>query len=169
MAENELLQLARERAEKRLDAAIAQIRLGIVKAAKDHQIPEGVLGHDTVDLLGRIMFQVALSRDLRREAGQLMAKQELEAMGRSTPAPPAPAPEDQASTTAVDALIPTSLAIAELQGITVAQCKALQAAGINQVGDLINVPDEHLEKITKLDAKAIGKVRAAVAKASAPK
>lgn len=166
MADNELLQLARARGEKRLDAAIKQIREDMQTAAKDHDIPADVLGHDVVDLLGRIMFTPALARDLRREAGQRMAKQELETMGSTTaPATSATPPAPAIKLT----VIPTSLSIAELQGITVHQSKALMAAGINQVGDLLNIPDEHLAKVTKLDDKAIGKIRAAVAKAAEPK
>jgi len=167
MAENEILQLARERGEKRLDAAAKQIREAILAASKQHNIPTGVMGHDVVDLMGRIMFQPALSRELRREAGQVMAKQELEAMN-SAPAPqPAPAPV--AHGTGGEQSVPASMAVADLKGITVAQCKALQAAGLNQVGDIAGIPDEHLAKVTKLDDKAIGKIRAAVAKASEPK
>lgn len=134
MSENEILQVARERAEARLDAAARQIRQAIIAAAKEHEIPEGVLGHDVVDLLGRIMFQPALSRDLRREAGQMMAKQELQKIGASAPPAAPPAPSAPAPAAGVDPVIPTSLAIADLKGITVAQCKALQAAGLNQIG-----------------------------------
>lgn len=170
MAEvNEILQLARERAEKRLDTALGEIRLSMLEIAKRHRIPEGVLGHDVYDLLGRIAHSPALARDLRREAGQIMAKQELEEL-QSLPRPaPPPAPTRVQPAAAGQAQVPVSMAIADLNGITVAQVKVLNGAGIIQIADLVNMPDEHLAKVTQLDPKAIGKIRAAVAKASAPK
>lgn len=165
---NEILQNARERAERRLDTALGEIRQSIMEAAKRNRIPEGVMGHDVVDLLGRVMFVPALSRDLRREAGQIMAKQEIEALhappaARHAPAAPPPPP---AAFTGGAPSIPVARNLADLPGVNVSTVKALAQAQLVTVGDVVNVPDEHLAKVTGLNAQAIGKLRAAIAKAA---
>lgn len=164
---NEILSLARERAEKRLDRALADVRAATLRVAREHNVPEGVLGHDQVDLLGRIMHTPALSRDLRREACQLMAKQELEALnGGAAPTQPRarqePAPVDPAGGLPV---IPMGKALQELDGVGVATVKALNQNGMQVVGDVVNVPDEHLAKMG-LSQQQISAVRRAIAKAA---
>lgn len=164
----EILSHARERAEARLDAALGAIRKATLAIAREHNIPEGVLGHDQVDLLGRILHSPGLSRDLRREACQLMAKQELEALHERPAAARRAAPVDPPpSLSGGQPVIPMSKALLDLDGVNAATVKALNQANLQVVGDVVNVPDEHLAKLTSLAPQAIAKLRTAIAKAAA--
>lgn len=164
--ENEALQSARQRGDQRLDAALAALRRAAATIGAQHSIPEGIQGHSVEELLGRIAYVPALSRDLRRAAGQALAKQELDNLLKAPPIPREPALRQVDTSDLVN--IPKGLDLADLSGITAAQVKQLKAAGLNQVGDVLGVPDEHLAKILTWDAKQVGKLRAAIAKASQP-
>lgn len=167
--ENEALQAARTKADARLQAAIGELHKAAAEIGKAHSIPEGIQGHSTAELLGRIAWVPGLSRDLARAAGQALAKQELDALlatpaGTGQPAVREVIPPDTSSLTK----IPNGLDLADLPGITPAQVKQLKAAGLHQIGDVVGMPDEHLAKVTSWDAKQIGKLRTAIAKASTP-
>lgn len=164
--ENEVLQSAREKADKRLHAAIGELHRAAAEIGARHQIPDGIQGHSVAELLGRIAWVPALSRELARAAGQALAKQELDGLLKTPAAPSKPAlgGVDPAALPRV----PMGMDLADLPGITPAQVKALKAAGLHQVTDVVNMPDEHLAKITSWDAKAIGKLRAAIGKVSTP-
>jgi hypothetical protein len=165
--ENEALQSARQRGDQRLDAALAALRRAAATIGTQHGIPEGIQGHSVEELLGRIAYVPSLARDLRRAAGQALAKQELDNLLKAPPVPSQSSLRQVADTSDL-VNIPKGLDLADLAGITAAQVKQLKAAGLNQVGDIVNVPDEHLAKILTWDAKQVGKLRAAIAKASQP-
>lgn len=163
---NEVLQSAREKADRRLNAAVGALRKAAAEIGRTHQIPDDIQGHSVEELLGRIAYVPSLSRELGRAAGQALAKQEIDGM-RS-----APTPESQPALGAVDTSslvsIPAGMDIADLSGITPAQVKHLKTAGLHQVGQVVDVPDEHLVKMLNWDAKQIGKLRAAIQKAAVP-
>jgi len=167
--ENEALQSARQRGDRRLDAALAALRRSAAAIGAQFGIPEGIQGHSVEELLGRIAYVPSLARDLRRAAGQALAKQELD---RLLKAPPVPSESSlrqvNAPAGAAGPVIPMGLDLADLAGMTAAQVKQLKAAGLNQVCDVVNMPDEHLAKVTSWDAKNVGKLRAAIAKVSQP-
>lgn len=164
--ENEVLQSAREKADRRLNAAVGALRKAAAEIGRAHKIPDEIQGHSVEELLGRIAYVPSLSRELARAAGQALAKQELDGLLEKTPAPSKPAVG--AVDTANLVSIPKGLDLADLAGITPAQVKHLKAAGLNQVQDVIDMPDEHLAKVLSWDPKQIGKLRAAIAKASQP-
>lgn len=164
--ENEVLQSAREKADKRLGDAVGALRKAAAEIGRTHEIPDGIQGHSVEELLGRIAYVPSLSRDLARAAGQALAKQELDAFA-SRPRPAVQPPLRQVETDNL-VQIPKGLDLADLPGISPAQVKQLKAAGMQQVQDVINVPDEHLAKMLSWDPKQIGKLRAAVSKASHP-
>jgi hypothetical protein len=170
-AEDQLALTARGNADKRLDAALGALRRAAAAIGKEYNIPEDVQGNSVEELLGRIAYVPSLSRELRKHAGLAMAKQELAKvidLVAATLRPPEPVRPAAAASTGGQPVIPAGLDVADLKGITVTMGKQLKAAGFNQVGDLVNVPDEHLAKLTNWDVKACGKLRAAIAKASAP-
>jgi hypothetical protein len=164
--ENEVLQSAREKADRRLNAAVGALRKAAAEIGRTHQIPDDIQGHSVEELLGRIAYVPSLSRELARAAGQALAKQELDGLLAKTPV------QGEPSVGLVDTSkltsIPKGLDLAELAGITPAMVKVLKAAALHQVQDVLQVPDEHLAKMLNWDAKQIGKLRAAIAKASAP-
>lgn len=171
--EETALQVARERADKRLDSAIGELRAAALKIGKAHDIPENILGHSIEELLGRMAYIPSMARDLRRAAAQELAKQELQRAFESPPglsvdAPPARhvPPIDPSK---IGPTVPVGLDIAELSGITVQTQRALKAAGLNTVGDVYMVPDEHLLKVSGVAEKSLAQLRAAIAKASEPK
>lgn len=170
--EETALQVARERADKRLDSAIGQLREAARKIGAAHDIPENILGHSVEELLGRMAYIPSMARDLRREAGQVLAKQEL-SKAFETPAPPLDAPPARhvppIDPSRIGPTVPVGLDIGDLSGITVQTARALKAAGLNTVGDVYMVPDEHLLKVGGIAEKSLAQLRAAIAKASEPK
>lgn len=166
-------QLARERADKRLDSAITALRDSARAIATAHGIPEGISGHSVEELLGRMAYIPSMARDLRRAAGQELAKQELASVLRAAESLRRPAePERHAppiDPSRIPAPVPIGLDITDLSGITVQMQRALKAAGLNTVGDVYMVPDEHLLKISGIAEKSVQQLRAAIAKASQPK
>lgn len=166
------MQVARERADKRLDSAIGQLRAAARKIGEAHNIPENIQGHSIEELLGRMAYIPSMARDLRRAAGQELAKQEL-AAAFDRPAPPRDTPPARhvppVDPSKIGASVPVGLDIAELSGITVQTQRALKAAGMNTVGDVYMVPDEHLLKVSGIAEKSLQQLRAAIAKASQPK
>lgn len=165
--DNEVLQSARERADRRLDAAIGELRKAAAEIGRAHKIPDDIQGHSVEELLGRIAYVPSLARELARAAGQALAKQEFDGLLATAAAPREPALGVVADTSKMVS-IPKGLDLADLPGITPAQVKALKAAGLNQVGDVVSVPDEHLAKVLSWEPKLIGKLRAAIGKASTP-
>lgn len=168
--ENEALQSARARGDQRLDAALAALRRAAAEIGAQHSIPDGIQGHSVEELLGRIAYVPSLARDLRRAAGQALAKQELDRLLKAPvlPSEPSMGALNEAGAAAGLVSIPKGLDLADLAGITAAQVKQLKGAGLYQVGDVVDMPDEHLAKILTWDAKQVGKLRAAIAKASHP-
>lgn len=164
--DNELLQSAREKADKRLNDAVGALRKAAAEIGRAHQIPDGIQGHSVEELLGRIAYVPSLSRELARAAGQALAKQEIDAFNAPARAPLQPPVGAVDTSTLVR--IPAGLDVADLAGITPAQVKQLKAAGMHQVQDVVNVPDEHLAKVLSWEPKQIAKLRAAVSKASQP-
>lgn len=164
--ENEVLQSAREKADRRLNAAVGALRKAAAEIGRAHKIPDDIQGHSVEELLGRIAYVPSLSRELARAAGQALAKQELDGLLAKTPPPGEPAVGVVDTSSLVS--IPKGLDLADLGGITPAQVKQLKGAGMHQVGDVVAVPDEHLAKLLTWDVKQIGKLRAAISKASMP-
>lgn len=164
--ENEVLQSAREKADRRLNAAVGALRKAAAEIGRTHQIPDDIQGHSVEELLGRIAYVPSLSRELARAAGQALAKQEIDGM-RSTPIAPGEPALGTVDTSSL-VTIPSGMDLADLGGISPAQVKQLKAAGLHQVGQVVSVPDEHLVKMLNWDPKQIGKLRAAISKASQP-
>lgn len=72
-------QVARERAEKKIDAALTAVTKAVRYVSESHNIPKGVGGHEPDELLGRILFVPGQARELRLALGQTMARHELSA------------------------------------------------------------------------------------------
>lgn len=167
----ELTELARERADKRIDSALGELRTAAHDIGVKYGIPEGIAGHSVEDLLGRMSYIPSMARDLRIACGQALAKEELNVMFDAK----APA-RDLAHTTdqpqafppKILGVIPVSLDVGDLQGISVQTIKALRDAGLNKIGDVVDIPDAHLVKQPGLAEKSVAHIRAAIAKASAP-
>jgi hypothetical protein len=194
MSENEMNQVARERADKRIDQAVGDLKAAARQIGRQYGIPEGISGHSTEELLGRMAYVPSMARDLRRAAGQELAKQELrrvleappvpreipqtatEASKINTPprsfAPPSFSPPASTSapltTEQIPGVLPGGRDVADLSGLTVQTVKALKAAGLHTVADLAPIPDEHLEKVSGIGKKTVQQIRAAIAKASTP-
>jgi len=143
--ENEVLQSAREKADRRLNAAVGALRQAAAEIGRTHKIPDDIQGHSVEELLGRIAYVPSLSRELARAAGQALAKQELDGLLASAPAASVPALRQVDVSKLVS--IPKGLDLADLPGINPQMVKALKAAGMHQVQDVVAVPDEHLAKV----------------------
>lgn len=172
----ELTQLARERADRRIDAALAKVREAMTAIAKAERIPDGVQGHLPEDLLGRIANVPSMSRELRRALAQALAKQELEAMiERQGP------PKAEPKTTikhadpqrpikagkAIEAqTTPAGTALEDLTGVAPQVTRALRAGGFRTVEDLASVPDEHLLKVGGIGERSVQQLREAISKLS---
>lgn len=167
--------VARERADQRIDAAVGELHKAATEIGKKFDIPDGINGMSVDELLGRMSYIPTMARDLRRACGQELAKQEINKMIEGvSQAPaatenPAGATENgpDATTGTQPATIPHGLDVADLDGISPQTVKALKAAGLNNVGDVVDVPDEHLVKINGLGEISVNHLRAAIAKASA--
>lgn len=169
--QDQLTQVARERADKRIDAAIGDLHKAAVDIGRKHGIPEGISGHSVDDLLGRMAYIPSMARELRRALAHELTKQEIDRVVASAPVeslPSAP-PTLKIDPSMIHDAIPVSLDVGDLEGVTVQTVKALRAAGLNCVGDVVVVPDEHLVKVNGLGAKSVQQIRAAIAKAAAQK
>lgn len=172
MDEGTVTQVARERADKRIDEALGALRKAAREIGLRYDIPEGIVGHSVEELLGRMAYVPSMARDLRRATAQELAKQEItrafepakpETHGSATsPTPPVVDPSK------LPPSAPVGLDVAELSGVTVQTVRALKAAGLTNVGQVMTVPDEHLEKISGLGAKSVAQIRTAIARASTP-
>lgn len=167
--------VARERADKSLDAAVGELRAAAHKIGLEHEVPEGIAGHSIEELLGRITYIPSMARELRRAAGQAMAKGELRKLfDQAAQAPDGAGKKPEAPATIkaliepskIPANIPVGRDVQDLDGITVQTVKALKAAGLATVGDVVTVPDEHLVKLSGLGEKSVVQIRAAIARAS---
>lgn len=177
--QDQVMNIARERAERRIDEALGDLRTAAREIATRHGIPDGIAGHAVEELLGRIAYVPSMARDLRRATGQALAKQELErAFERDEPSNlsgEAPDPVGPVTATpvvhpsTVGASVPMGLDLTDLDGVTVQTVRALKAAGLRVVGDVVNVPDEHLLKLNGIADKSLAQLRTAIAKASTPK
>lgn len=167
---NEATMVARQRADKIIDAAVGELRAASLKIGKAAGIPEGVAGHSIDELLGRMAWVPTMARDLRRACGQELAKAELERvfgeMAKAGTQAPAAAPTPRIDPGSIPDNVPVSLDVGQLDGITSQTLKALRTAGLTTVGDLVVVPDEHLVKIQGLGEKSVAQIRLAIAKAS---
>lgn len=161
--ENEVLIVAREQAEKTIDAAIGELQKFATELGVKYQIPDNVLGHAVGDLLGRIAYVPSMTRDLRRELGQALAKKSLEARFSDAKAAAPAKTEPKALDMGV---IPHGMALEDLDGVTVQVVKSLKAASLMTVGDVVKIPREHLVKINGLGEKSVAQLMAAIAKAS---
>ena len=166
--------VARERADERIDASIGALRKAAHEIGKTQGIPENIAGHSIEELLGRMTYVPSMARDLRRACGQELAKQELNAFldgsAASTQAPKTdlykPGPIEPSK---IPGNIPVGMDIGDLDGVSVQTIAALREGGLNKVGDILIVPDEHLIKMNGLGEKSVAHVRAAIAKAAEPK
>jgi predicted flap endonuclease-1-like 5' DNA nuclease len=170
---DDLLNVARQRADKKLTKAVSDLIAAATNIATEHGIPEGISGHSPAELLGRVAYVQSLSRELRVTAVQHLARIELE---RMTAAPELPlvehdTPPDPPRETATwneptppqpDPPSP-ALALIELPGIGPAAASALREAGFVTVGDVLNVPDEFLLKLDRVGPKAVAAMRTAIA------
>lgn len=169
--ESELTQAARERADKRIADAIGELHRAAHDIGKKHGIPEGISGHSIDELLGRISYIPSMARDLRRALALELTKQEISAVMGADDEKPAPAAAAKSAPKPIEPsqipdTIPAGLDVSDLSGITVQTVKALKAAGLNTVGDIVQIPDEHLLKILgggQAGQKNLGAVRKAVA------
>ena len=121
--------------------------------------------------LGRIAHIRTMARDMRRACGQELAKQELNDYLDEAITPPGregwPAPVQQKiEPSKIPRNIPVGMDVGDLNGVTVQAINALRTAGLTKIGDVVNVPDEHLVKINGLGEKSVAHIRAAIAKAS---
>lgn len=179
MDTTELTQIARQRADVRIDAALAAVRKAMQAVAGEFGIPDGIHGHTPEDLLGRISQVPSLSRELRVALAQALAKREIEAMTASQARPepqaaagvrqappqrPRPAPPVEAAPK-----LPEGMPLEDLDGVTVQTVRILRQAGLRTVGDVARVPDEHLEKIGGIGPRSIHQLRDAIARAAAPR
>lgn len=171
---NEATVVARQRADKRIDSAIGELHAAALAIGKKYDIPEGVAGHSVDELLGRMAYVPTMARDLRRACGQELAQQELKQAfgdlpGSSKRAPKTNKPNPPViDPSKIAANVPVSLDIGQLDGITTQTVKALRAAGLNKVGDIVTVPDEHLHKMQGLGEKSVAQIRVAIANAASP-
>ena len=170
MSETEqITAIARERAEKRIDSALGELKKAAREIGKKYGIPDGIGGHTIEELLGRIAYIPTMARDMRRACGQELAKQELDKFlsddmtVKLKDAPPVPKTIEPSL---IPGNIPVGMDVGDLDGVTVQAVTALRDAGLTKVGDVVNVPDEHLIKINGLGEKSVAHIRAAIAKAS---
>ena len=160
--------VARERADKIIDAAIGALRKAAHEIGVAQGIPEGIAGHSIEELLGRITYVPTMARDLRRACGQELAKLELNKVFAANDPPSAPAAKINppvVEPSKIPGNIPVGMDIGDLDGISVQTITALRQNGLNKVGDLVTIPDEHLVKMSGLGDKSVAHVRAAIAKA----
>ncbi len=161
-------QVARQRAEARIDKALGELKDAGAAIGKKHHIPEDIAGHSVSELLGRMAYVPSMARDLRRIAGQELAKQELEA-AFGVPAvdePPSPPATGAVDISKIGASVPLQRSLTELDGINSNLAKALRVAGMVTIADVIAVPDEHLLKVDGVADKSLAQLREAIAKAS---
>ena len=160
--------IARERAEKRIDSALGDLKKAAREIGKKYGIPDGIAGHTIEELLGRIAYIPTMARDMRRVCGQELAKQELDKfLSDGEVAPNVADPVSKMiEPSKIPGNIPVGLDVGDLDGVTVQAINALRIAGLNKVGDVVNVPDEHLVKINGLGEKSVAHIRAAIAKAT---
>ena len=163
--------IARERAEKRIDGALGDLKKAAREIGTKYGIPDGIAGHTIEELLGRIAYIPTMARDMRRVCGQELAKQELDKfLSDDEAAPNVAEPVSTAGPVIEPSLIagniPVGLDVGDLDGVTVQAINALRDAGLNKVGDVVNVPDAHLVKMNGLGEKSVAHIRAAIAKAS---
>ena len=169
MSEAELTAIARERAEKRIDGALGELKKAAREIGKKYGIPDGIGGHTIEELLGRIAYIPTMARDMRRACGQELAKQELDTFlteGAPEKLKEAPPTAKIIEPSLIPGNIPVGLDVGDLDGVSVQAVAALREAGLNKVGDVVNVPDEFLVKINGLGEKSVAHIRAAIAKAS---
>ena len=167
METEQMTAVARERADKCIDAAVGDLHKAAQEIGKKHGIPEGIQGHSVEELLGRMSWIPSMARELRRACGQEMAKGELTKLFDGPAAMPATFPAPGSDMPVVTDQIPVNLDIATLPGVTVQTVKALAGAGLVKVGDIANIPDAHLVKMQGLGDKSVAQVRAAIARATA--
>lgn len=177
---NELMQVARERADETLDKAIGELRKAARDIATRYEIPENINGLSVDDLLGRMAWIPTMARDLRRVAGQELAKRGIAKQMAATNPDPAPAsiaseisqplpptPYTPPEPSKIPETVPIGKDISDLSGVTVQAVKALKGAGMHTVGDIVGAPDEWLLKIPGIAEKSLQQIRNAIAKASA--
>ena len=162
--------VARERADKRIDAALGELHAAANVIGLKHGIPEGVAGHSIEELLGRMAYIPSMARDLRRACGQELAKDELNKLFEAAPPGPTTFPAPGVDMPVVEPSkipgnIPVGMDVGDLQGVTVQAVKALRLAGLNNVGDVLVIPDEHLAKINGLGDKSVAQIRLAISRA----
>lgn len=168
---DDMMQVARTRADAKIDEALGALRKQAREIGEAHGIPEGIAGHSIDEIMGRMAWVPSMARDLRRACGQEMAKIELDRfMAGETPAAPPPAPKPAATKidpSKIPAPVPVSMPVDELSGVTTFTIKALKNNGLKTVGDVVAIPDEHLLKMDGLAEKSLAQVRSAIAKAAA--
>ncbi len=165
--------VARERADKRIDTALGQLQKAALEIGKDNGIPEGISGHSIAELLGRMAYVPSMARELRRACGQELAKIELNKMFDEAQPDAAASKLSPISAKIIPGTMPlpdgvtAGTDLGTLDGISVQTVKALHDAGLVNVGDVVNIPDEHLVKMQGLGEKSVAHLRAAIAKGPA--
>ena len=170
----QLAAVARERADKCIDGALGELHAAALEIGKEHDIPEGIAGHSIDELLGRMAYIPTMARDLRRACGQELAKRYINDMmtgkaAKVTIKVDKEPPAGKIEPSKIPGNIPVGMDVGDLDGISVQTIAALRAAGLTKIGDVVNVPDEHLIKMPGLGEKSVAHVRAAIAKASESK
>ena len=167
----QLAAVARERADKCIDGALGELHAAALEIGKEHDMPEGIAGHSIDELLGRMAYIPTMARDLRRACGQELAKRYINDMmtgkaAKVTTKVVDEPPAGKIEPSKIPGNIPVGMDVGDLDGVTVQAINALRTAGLTKIGDVVNVPDEHLVKITGLGEKSVAHIRAAIAKAS---
>lgn len=172
-----LNEAARAAAERTIDSALGAMNAAAEEIGQKYGIPDNVGGNSRAVLLGRLTYVPSMARELRTICGQLMAKREIERMLAEgmTPRSTAPALTPKISTELEDipplapvAGPPAGMDITQLEGVHPNTVKALQNAGITNVGELMAMPDEHLIKYPGLGDKTVAQLRTAISKAGQP-
>ena len=169
--ETEMMSVARERADKRIDKALGALRDAARAIAKEYEIPDNIAGHSVEELLGRMCWVPSQARDLRRTCGQELAKKELNDMfdDQRPPAKSSSVPEPSAFAATPSKApdnVPVGRDVSDLRGLTVQTVKALKAAGLHTVGDVMAVPDAHMLKVQGIAEKSLQQIRASIQKAA---
>lgn len=168
MSDNQMMMIAREQAEKRIDAAIGELVKEAHRIADKYGFPEGVAGHSVGELLGRLTYVPSMARELRRQLGAALSKREIENVIYPQIQPDPPAPVSRETQPPANTVVPGNLDLSDVPGITVAVVKALKGAGLYNVTDVTRVPDEHLLKISGIAERSLQQLRASLAKLLAP-
>ena len=161
--------VARDRADECIDKALGELHAAAQRIGEKAGIPDNIAGQSIEQLLGRMAYIPTQARDLRRACAQELAKQNIAAfLSGDTPRPELAPKVDipVVEPSKIPGSIPVGMDIGSVEGISVQTLAALRASGLTSIGDIVNVPDEHLCKIQGMGEKSVAHLRVASAKVS---